>query len=225
MGNASVPISRSDSHAFAFSSIQRAASRCDTKPGMCSRLPCGQTTRTYHPCADDKLRASKAGFDSCSNMIRPASNGRRWSRVATRHNADITMDRVDSSNVEPDIIRCPIRFRTSGFRHVVAPFKWRPKYTGAEDYWRGCGTRYTSLTRPAALRFKHNFPAAKHWRCIGKCRSQFCSGFAALCYLAMEPNVGLRVALCGTARSAAASRRPGDYLAKLGRPSLIDALA
>ncbi len=28
---------------------------------------------------------------------------RRWFRAATRYNADITMDRVDSSNVEPDI--------------------------------------------------------------------------------------------------------------------------
>ena len=98
-----MPISRSDSHAFAFSSIQRTASRRDTKPGMCSRLPCGQTTRTYHPCADDKLRASKAGFESCPNMIRPASNGDAGFAPATRFNADITMDRVDSSNVEPDI--------------------------------------------------------------------------------------------------------------------------
>jgi hypothetical protein len=67
----------SDSHAFAFCSIQRTASRWETKPGMCSRLPCGQTTRTYHPFADDKLRASKAGFESCPNMIRPRLQSRR----------------------------------------------------------------------------------------------------------------------------------------------------
>jgi ElaB/YqjD/DUF883 family membrane-anchored ribosome-binding protein len=38
----------------------------------------------------------------------------------------------------------------------------------------------------------------------------------------MEPNVWLCVAVCGTAQSAAASRLPGDFLAKSGRLSVID---
>jgi hypothetical protein len=53
---------RSDNQAGALPSIQRCASCCVTKPATCSRLPLGQATRTYHPEADLRGRASNAGF-------------------------------------------------------------------------------------------------------------------------------------------------------------------
>jgi hypothetical protein len=61
---------RSDNHAGAFPSIQHCASCCEMKPGIWSRLPLGQATRTYHPQADLRRRASKAGFEFGSSMIR-----------------------------------------------------------------------------------------------------------------------------------------------------------
>jgi hypothetical protein len=62
--NAWAPSSRcANNHVIAFSSIQRCASTFEPKPGMCSRLPLGQATRTYHPIADVSGRASKAGFE------------------------------------------------------------------------------------------------------------------------------------------------------------------
>jgi hypothetical protein len=60
---------RSDNHAGAFPSIQHCASCCEMKPGIWSRFPLGQATRTYHPQADLRRRASKAGFEFSSSMI------------------------------------------------------------------------------------------------------------------------------------------------------------
>jgi hypothetical protein len=51
-----------DNHVGAFSSIQRCASCFEAKPGIWNRLPLTQATRTYHPEADVRRRASKAGF-------------------------------------------------------------------------------------------------------------------------------------------------------------------
>jgi hypothetical protein len=67
--NASGALRRSDTQAGALPSIQRCASCCVTKPGTCSHLPLGQPTRTYHPEADLRGRASRTGFELDSSTI------------------------------------------------------------------------------------------------------------------------------------------------------------
>jgi hypothetical protein len=60
----------SDNHAGAFPSIQRCASCWETKPGIWSRLPLGQATRTYHPEAELRRCVSNAGFEFSLSMTR-----------------------------------------------------------------------------------------------------------------------------------------------------------
>jgi len=67
--NASGTPQRSDNQAGALPSIQRCASCWVTKPGTWSCLPLGQVTRTYHPDADLRGRASKVGFELGSVII------------------------------------------------------------------------------------------------------------------------------------------------------------
>src|SRR5260370_38488904 len=50
-------------------SIEGCASCCVTKPKIASRLPGGEATRTYHPEADMRRRASKPGFELGSSLI------------------------------------------------------------------------------------------------------------------------------------------------------------
>jgi hypothetical protein len=72
--NALGALRRSDSHVGALASIHRCASCWLTKPGIWSRLPSGHATRTYHPEADLRGRASKAGLELGSFIARDSRN-------------------------------------------------------------------------------------------------------------------------------------------------------
>ena len=69
------------------------ASRCETKPGIWSRLPLSQATRTYHPEADVRGRASKVGFGFRFAICSRWAQDRQQSRDALKAPEISTPDR------------------------------------------------------------------------------------------------------------------------------------